>query len=56
MTLLLIGFILGTIVGALSWILAAAWLESQYASRHRGSSAPGLTRLFQPGKSSETRA
>jgi gas vesicle protein len=36
MVRLLVGFVLGVIVGASSWLLVAAWLESKRVGRDPG--------------------
>jgi len=45
MILLLISFGLGVMVGASSWLLAAAWLQSRFSERdveYKESDVPGL--------------
>jgi hypothetical protein len=53
--MLLVGFVLGVIVGASSWLLVAAWLESKRVGRDPERSESDLTGLLPPEKSYETR-
>jgi len=55
MVMLLVGFVLGVIVGASSWLLVAAWLESRRVGGDPERSESDLARLLPGGKSCETR-
>jgi hypothetical protein len=55
MIMLLISFGLGMVVGASSWILATAWLESRYTRRNSVSLQSGLTAPLVPYEFRETR-